>query len=142
MISHNVKVYKKVKVFRRKLIPLSLRVDFWDIQLAHEYVKKINKAGNTNYAYGFKFEVWRSIITDNNGEHTVTSELMEASPIYYVDAFVETQEDIRARLRLSKNRDEVDLGLLKIMEEHQWMKIVRGIKFNWVKPLEDNEIVL
>ena len=131
MITHN-----KIKVYRIKPYPVYLHIETWDIKQACEDLK------NVNGAYGFRFEEWELSKAYYPGGCTVEPNLIRKSGVYYIDAFTETVEDIKAKLKINPNPHEENI--LGRMEMNGWKIVVRNIHADkiWYEPFfEEDEIL-
>ena len=91
-----------------------------------------------DYKY-FWFEEKVSTTTNEYGvELCVYKEKIRSSSHYYINAYVETLEDIKAR------NSRHDNDLINRMENLDWNKVVRGInpEHNWVYHFKDGDFLV
>lgn len=72
--------------------------------------------------YGFQFETRTKDIIKEEQSYTVIPHIIETSGIYYINGYIETYEDIKAR------KDPSEYTLLRKMKNLGWKNIVRNVK--------------
>jgi hypothetical protein len=121
-------IYDKLYILRHGIPDHKLvNIDDWDIQIALAMISKIEGA----YAFRFQRRLWEE--TKTNGRLDITAKIIKESGTYYVNGFIETLDDIRARIELNRDerRTQDDAVLLKKMEQRGSKAIVKGINNNW-----------
>ncbi len=122
-----MKIYNKLYVLRT-IVPNYHLVDIsdWDIEEAKAII------ANIEHAYGFRFQR-RGLEEERlNGQYNVRAKIIKESGTYYINAYTETLEDIKARIEL--NHEKVtgkDHTLVRHMEQQGYNTVVRGINDKW-----------
>ena len=112
--------------------PILIRIKEWDLEQA------INTAKQTEDAYRFCFNTFNIVEEKQNGMYTVKVKLIKQSGFYYLNGYIETTEDVAAKVKLKESSNK----LLKQMEDNGWKKIIRGTKHNWIKPFLIDDVLV
>ena len=100
-------------------------VDDWDIQKATNLV-------NLEKYKKFWFEKIESDIQEQPGKFTVSKRVIKTSRVHFIDAFVETIDDIRVK----------DAALADQWEKMGIKNVVSGINNDWVERFEDGDVIV
>lgn len=117
-------IYDKLYILRLgipnyRLVP----IDGWDVEEAKNILKKYDDA------YGFRFQrrMWAEDRSD--GRLDIIARIMNESGTYYINGFIETLDDIRARIELNRDvrRTQDDMALLQRLESRGAKAIYRHL---------------
>ena len=130
--------YSVIIIFRIYPVEVLKKIEDWNI------IKGFKIAKSITGSYSFRFQK-RCKEIENQPYRTVTIKILEQSGMYYFDGYIETIEDIQARMHIDKSKEEDEL-LLKTMKNNNWSKIVRSIatesKYSWFAPFCHGDILL
>ena len=131
--------YNKLIIFTTKPFPILHNIDEWNVQKALNIVRKVKDS------YAFMFQEKEKRIDKQSGSYTVNTKTTKQSGVYYFDAYLETIDDIKSRIKQNEKHYEhhdVDQMILQKMEQNKWTQIVRGIKLNWVRAFVEGDVLL
>lgn len=87
-------------------------IDGWNIEEAQNILKKYDGA------YGFRFQRRLRAEDRSDGRLDIIARIMNESGTYYVNGFIETLDDIKARIELNRHERRIqdDRALLQRLE--------------------------
>jgi hypothetical protein len=118
-----VKIYDKLYILRYSIPNYVLQdIDDWNVQDALELAKLIDDS------YAFRFQ--RRGLEEERlpGRYNVKASIIKESGTYYWGGYIETVDDIRARIELNhEKKTEKDHTLLRMLEKGKHTTIIRSI---------------
>ncbi len=135
-----MKIYDKIYVLRIGVPNYSLKeISDWDVDEALSILANIEDA----YAFRFQRRGWEEERLP--GQYNIKASIIKESGTYYLDAYTETLDDVRARIDLNhdKDRSAKDKALVQLMETNGQTTIVKSINDKWSSFFnEETDVIL